>query len=764
MFKFFSAINLLFLLALALVACSGSSDGDEDGGAGAFSIDPYPAQVNQTPVELTGTKTAGLGILLDGAEAVAASESLSWSLSLVLAEGANSFQLTAVDGQGQGQGSEQVDMLLDSVAPRVISYAPDADATGVPVNAAVEVTFSEAMNCATITGAVFAIQGVTASLNCVAGNPVVGLVPAGDLAADTSYTVTLFSDAADPAGNTLDADVVWQFTTGQGVDDVPPVAPTADNPAPSSPTFSAQMDVGGAKEAGASVEFRHELDGVQQQSWTEIAGKSAEVVWSYTFQLGLGQNAFQLRSIDLAGNVSTTTTDFNVQRDPDPNQVDPPTVNQVVSPTGTANQLLRGTKPADTSVRNGGQVLYPRTAGTNWDALVSLTPGNNHLDLTAQDGSGNASDPLGVDIVYNPPGQVPAGSQLQIEFDLRDLWDYIGDEMYYRDVAHGVEINHYGVDIWVEGPFTPGEPCMWNAGRKQRKYTRYVGAISRGVQEPGCTLNPGDVPCSGWWNLSNYLGTNFLAALIESGQWENSSWPIPRDVIRRDPSTGEQWPAGIGGGNQPAHPEIHYPWQTPWGEWVTRTRMSQTPFVDGVTEATIDPDQNPAGGAALGTWVGQKTYTWDLSDHAGNPIQQGTYLVNILFTLDRARDLTLHYSAMRAQDQETCWDDPAHDDEGMHRAEGLMVIGDSDATLYLYEKAVLETVDACKWTDDHFTNLIKCNCAVGDAWPCPAEPSSNQALMGARILYMDPDKFVDPNGDGQNYAVRLRYCAGSACP
>jgi hypothetical protein len=38
-------------------------------------------------------------------------------------------------------------------------------------------------------------------------------------------------------------------------------------------------------------------------------------------------------------------------------------------------------------------------------------------------------------------------------------------------------------------------------------------------------------------------------------------------------------------------------------------------------------------------------------------------------------------------------------------------------------------------------------------------------LDGEQIYFMNPDKFVDPIGNGENYAVKVTYCpAGVVCP
>jgi hypothetical protein len=109
-------------------------------------------------------------------------------------------------------------------APTITLTVPANVATLVPLNSAVNATFSEAMNPSTLSSATFTVQLTGPPL----GSPIPGTVtydsadhiatftPLSDLAASASYTVTI-TGAADLAGDELAAGLVpnpWTFTTG----------------------------------------------------------------------------------------------------------------------------------------------------------------------------------------------------------------------------------------------------------------------------------------------------------------------------------------------------------------------------------------------------------------------------------------------------------------------------------------------------------------------------------------------------------------------
>jgi len=103
----------------------------------------------------------------------------------------------------------------DTVAPTVTTPTSPADsATGVSVNTVIQATFSEAMDPATIDTSTFTVDnGVTGTVTYDAGTMTATFTPSVALNNDTVYTATITTGATDLAGNPLDADYIWSFTT-----------------------------------------------------------------------------------------------------------------------------------------------------------------------------------------------------------------------------------------------------------------------------------------------------------------------------------------------------------------------------------------------------------------------------------------------------------------------------------------------------------------------------------------------------------------------
>ena len=95
----------------------------------------------------------------------------------------------------------------------------------LPVNSGLSVTFSEAMDPATINASTFTLAGPGGA--AVAGAvSYVGVTatfkPTADLAPNTAYTATITTGAKSVAGNSLAANYTWQVTTGAGADTTKP--------------------------------------------------------------------------------------------------------------------------------------------------------------------------------------------------------------------------------------------------------------------------------------------------------------------------------------------------------------------------------------------------------------------------------------------------------------------------------------------------------------------------------------------------------------
>jgi hypothetical protein len=104
------------------------------------------------------------------------------------------------------------DLKTDIFSPTVIGTSPADNATGVTLNANITATFSEAMDGSTITGSTFLIDD-----GAVAGTVTYSLVatfsPSSDLSPITTYTGRITTGAEDVAGNPLESDYTWTFTT-----------------------------------------------------------------------------------------------------------------------------------------------------------------------------------------------------------------------------------------------------------------------------------------------------------------------------------------------------------------------------------------------------------------------------------------------------------------------------------------------------------------------------------------------------------------------
>jgi hypothetical protein len=103
--------------------------------------------------------------------------------------------------------------------PTVVSAAPPSAAAGACPNTIVTVTFSEAMNPATITAKTLTLTGP--ALAAVAGvvsydvaSKTATFSPSAALALNTVYTVTVTTGAQDTFANALATNFVWTFTTG----------------------------------------------------------------------------------------------------------------------------------------------------------------------------------------------------------------------------------------------------------------------------------------------------------------------------------------------------------------------------------------------------------------------------------------------------------------------------------------------------------------------------------------------------------------------
>ncbi len=153
-----------------------------------------------------------------------------WSAPQIPLElGSNSITVTATDSNGTtAHDTIVVTRLADTTAPTVIATAPIAGATGIPINTTMIVTFSEAMDSATITPATVTLKDnlnnpITAGVVYDSFSSSARLTPSGALTFNRTYTATVTTGVQDAAGNALAAPYVFTFTTAANLDITPPL-------------------------------------------------------------------------------------------------------------------------------------------------------------------------------------------------------------------------------------------------------------------------------------------------------------------------------------------------------------------------------------------------------------------------------------------------------------------------------------------------------------------------------------------------------------
>jgi hypothetical protein len=118
----------------------------------------------------------------------------------------------------------------DVTPPSVTGISPGNGASGVAVGTTVTVTFSEAMNAATIDGASFELRDagnalVASTVSYQAGPRTASLSPAASLTHSSTYTARVTVAVQDLAGNPLASAQQWSFTTA-----APPPPPPTEGP------------------------------------------------------------------------------------------------------------------------------------------------------------------------------------------------------------------------------------------------------------------------------------------------------------------------------------------------------------------------------------------------------------------------------------------------------------------------------------------------------------------------------------------------------
>ncbi len=115
----------------------------------------------------------------------------------------------------------------DTTPPTVTSTNPSDGAANVPVTILITATFSEEMAISSINTVTFTVKNgattVNGSVTYDSNTKKAIFIPPGNLSYSTTYTATITMDVEDMAGNNMQSDYLWDFTT----EAAPTTAPAA---------------------------------------------------------------------------------------------------------------------------------------------------------------------------------------------------------------------------------------------------------------------------------------------------------------------------------------------------------------------------------------------------------------------------------------------------------------------------------------------------------------------------------------------------------
>ncbi len=217
---------LLLSLALALGGCGWG--GRAAGGTGRLTGKITDAR--------TGAPLPSAVVTVDGVayrtveDGVYATNLLPYGAHSVKVESPGYYAQTETVSLASAVGTRSFALAVipDATTPTVLSTTPAAGATGVYLNAAFVIRFSEAMDASSVQAALKAEPAVTFRFTW-SGTDLLA-APNPSWSANTRYTVTLETGACDSTGNRLAAPVVVTFTTGSTAIPLAAFASNGDDP------------------------------------------------------------------------------------------------------------------------------------------------------------------------------------------------------------------------------------------------------------------------------------------------------------------------------------------------------------------------------------------------------------------------------------------------------------------------------------------------------------------------------------------------------
>ena len=312
----------------------------------------------------------------------------------------------------------------DTIAPLVIPpTVPASGATGVARNTSIVLTYSEPMDQSATEGAFSCSPSCgTVSFGWNAIGTIATVDSTSDLAASTSYTVTISTAAIDVIGNALSAQHQWTFTTGAGTDTTAPSVPTILTPASEAWSTATTYTITGSNaEADLLVELWRDVDNSDtlDTSTDELIESvqlgSGATLWSFTVALlpsggmaGAGKNDFLARVQDAAGNYSSEAAVPRIHQD----DIET-TAETIVVTAGSDDITAEAPFQGDSDADNSGTMEWRTTTGDcatgTYGSSSAMTRSADKLSHTETGLSSSTS--YDVRVTYSDPDGVNGTSQ-----------------------------------------------------------------------------------------------------------------------------------------------------------------------------------------------------------------------------------------------------------------------------------------------------------------------------------------------------------------
>lgn len=332
------------------------------------------------------------------------------AITLATGASANSRLLaqTAVTLQSNAVTQPDASSTADTTAPAVSATVPSNVATDIAIGGNIAVTFSEAVDPATVTASTFTLkQGVTDVPGAVSyAGTTATFTPTNNLAASTVYSAKVTTGVKDAAGNAMVADKVWSFTTGNAPDTT---APTV------SATLPADVSTNVAVNSNITATFSEAMDPVTITATNVTLKQSSTVV------------------AGVVSSPSTTTATFNPTNNLAPNTSYTATVSTGVKDLAgnalilakswsftTTASVPTGRQPVDLGLAGNYAILAKSGISTVPSSVVTGDMGVSPIDSTAVTGFSLVLDSTGtfstssqvVGKVYAPDYMDPTPSNL----------------------------------------------------------------------------------------------------------------------------------------------------------------------------------------------------------------------------------------------------------------------------------------------------------------------------------------------------------------